>query len=65
LVRIQEGNNSNKQGVLNNNLFVQDGAAVLEKWQKIRANPREMAQKAAGIAWPARPADTSTDMSGK
>jgi hypothetical protein len=43
----------------------QDGAAVLEKWQRIRANPRELAQKGPGIAWPARPADTSTDMSGK
>ena len=43
----------------------QDGAAVLEKWQRIRANPRELAQKGPGIAWPARPADTSADMSGK
>jgi hypothetical protein len=43
----------------------QDGAAVLEKWAKIRSNPRELSSKPVGIAWPAPPADNTADMSGK
>jgi hypothetical protein len=43
----------------------QDGAAVLEKWAKIRGNPRELSSKPVGIAWPAPPADNTADMSGK
>ncbi len=48
-----------------NFLSFQDGATVLEKWAKIRSNPREMSAKPVGIAWPAPPADNTADMSGK
>jgi hypothetical protein len=50
---------------MKNFLSFQDGAAVLEKWAKIRSNPRELSSKLVGIAWPAPPADNTADMSGK